>query len=336
MEETLEIVVADIGGTYARFARAQLHAGKVASFSSPVTLQTNDFASLRLCWEAFARSQDTPLPKDASIAVASPVSGDVVKLTNSSWLIQPAHLRDELGLDTIILLNDFSAVGHAVAHLPPEGFSHLTGPGRPLPESGVISVIGPGTGLGVSHILREAGQTFIVSGEGGHIDFAPLDRFEDYLLTRLRSRYPRVSIERVVSGPGLSNIYQSLAEMERYPVRFTDDRLLWNSALSGADSLAAAALARFCQCLGAVAGDLALAHGAGAVVIAGGIGARLAGYLPKSGFAARFAAKGRFEQIMADMPVKLLIHPQPGLYGAAMAFLAASWSTTAKLRQDRR
>ncbi|CAG4913042.1 unnamed protein product [Acidocella sp. C78] len=321
MEETHEIVVADIGGTHARFARAQLCARGVASVSSPVTLRTSDFASLDLCWKEFANRQDTPLPKDASIAVASPVSADVMKLTNSSWLIRRAHLRDELGLETVILLNDFSAIGHAVAHLPQEGFSHLSGPPRPLPESGVISVIGPGTGLGVSCILRKDGHSFIIGSEGGHIDFAPLDLFEDFLLTRLRSRYPRVSVERVVSGPGLSNIYQSLAEMERCPVRFADDRRLWTTALSGTDRLASEALARFCRCLGAVAGDLALAHGAAAVVIAGGVGARLADYLPKSGFAARFAAKGRFEPIMADMPVKLLIHPQPGLYGAAMAYL---------------
>ncbi len=322
MKKTEEIVTADIGGTHARFARALLRSGRVVSLSTPVTLRTNDFVSLQRCWETFANSQTTPLPKAASIAIASPVSGDIIKLTNSPWLIRQAHLRDELGLDRLLILNDFAAVGHAIGHLAPASFTHLAGPETNLPENGVISIIGPGTGLGVSHIVREDGQNFIIGSEGGHIDFAPLDIFEDFLLTKLRERYRRVSVERIISGPGLANIYQCLAERERHPVHFAEDTHLWNAALTGTDSLAAAALARFCLCLGSISGDLALAHGSGAVVIAGGVGARLSNYLPNSGFAARFVAKGRFERMMAEMPVKLLIHPQPGLFGAAVAFLA--------------
>jgi glucokinase len=129
-----------------------------------------------------------------------------------------------------------------------------------------------------------------------------------------------VSIERLISGRGLMNIYDALGAIEGRPTGVRDEKALWAAALKGSDSLAAAALDRFCLCLGAVAGDLALAHGANAVVIGGGVGLRLADHLPQSGFSSRFIAKGRFERRMAEIPVKLITHPQPGLFGAAAAF----------------
>jgi glucokinase len=189
-----------------------------------------------------------------------------------------------------------------------------------LPDSGVISIVGPGTGLGVAHVLRRDGRAFVTETEGGHLDFAPLDSIEDALLARLRARYRRVSVERIVAGPGLAAIIEALAAIEGRPVPAGDDKTLWAAALDGTDSLAAAALDRFCLSLGAVAGDIALAQGASAVVIAGGLGLRLADHLPRSGFAQRFTAKGRFEVMMAEIPVKLITHPQPGLFGAAAAF----------------
>ena len=152
------------------------------------------------------------------------------------------------------------------------------------------------------------------------MDFAPLDAIEDAILTRLRGRFGRVSVERIVAGPGLSSLHEALAALEGRAVLPRDDKALWADALAGTDSLAAAALDRFCLSLGAVAGDIALAHGANGVVIAGGLGLRLAEHLPRSGFRQRFVAKGRFEALMAALPVKLLTRPQPGLYGAAAAF----------------
>jgi len=128
------------------------------------------------------------------------------------------------------------------------------------------------------------------------------------------------SIERVASGQGLWNLYEALGAIEKRDLIFHDDKELWPAALQGSDGLAAAALDRLCLTLGAVAGDMALAQGASAVVIAGGVGLRLADYLPRSGFRDRFIAKGRFERRMDEMPVKLITHPQPGLHGAAAAF----------------
>ncbi len=198
------------------------------------------------------------------------------------------------------------------------------GPGkwrnRAFGSAEVISIVGPGTGLGVAHVLRRDGRNLIVESEGGHIDFAPLDTLEDAILQQLRRRYRRVSVERIVSGPGLMNIYEALAAIEGRAVQPIDDKALWALALAGSDNLAAAALDRFCRCLGSVAGDIALAQGGTAVVIAGGLGLKLADHLPRSAFAQRFAAKGRFEALMASLPVKIVTHPQPGLYGAAAAF----------------
>jgi len=140
------------------------------------------------------------------------------------------------------------------------------------------------------------------------------------MLKRLRRTYNRVSTERIVAGPGIVTIYETLAAIEGRAVQRLDDKEIWREALEGEDSLALAALDRFCLSLGAVAGDLALAQGAKGVVIAGGLGLRLKDHLARSGFAERFAAKGRFRTMLEAIPVKLITHPQPGLFGAAAAF----------------
>jgi glucokinase len=318
MSET--VVAVDIGGTHARFALAAVADGRVVSLGSPVTLKTAEHASLQTAWEDFGRQAGRDLPRAAAIAIACPVRGEVLKLTNNPWIIRPALVNEKLGVDRHVLINDFEAVGHAVAQAGNEHFVHLSGPEGPLPEDGTISIVGPGTGLGVAHIWRGNGSYHVQATEGGHIDFAPLDAIEDALLKALRQRYRRVSAERIVSGPGLPDIYATLAAIEGRAVHAMDDKTLWTLALEGSDSLATAAVDRFCMTLGSVAGDIALAQGGGAVVIAGGLGLRIKDILVQSGFADRFRAKGRFETLMAALPVKLITHPQPGLFGAAAAF----------------
>lgn len=314
------VVAVDIGGTHARFALAEVAGGRVVSLGEAVTLKTAEHASLQTAWEDFGQQVGGTLPRAAAIAIACPVRGDVLKLTNNPWIIRPALVNEKLGVDRHVLINDFEAVGHAVAQAGSEHFVHLTGPEDALPEQGTISIVGPGTGLGVAHIWRGNGSYHVQATEGGHIDFAPLDAIEDALLKALRQRYRRVSVERIVSGPGLPDIYATLAAIEGRAVHGHDDKTLWTLALEGSDSLATAAVDRFCMALGSVAGDIALAQGGGAVVIAGGLGLRIKDILVQSGFADRFRAKGRFEALMASLPVKLITHPQPGLFGAAAAF----------------
>lgn len=319
----MRLVTVDIGGTHARFALATVQADGSIELGEPATLHTRDHASFQTAWEDFARMQGGSLPDAVAIAVAGPVGGEVIRFTNNPWIIRPALIPEKLGASRYTVVNDFGAVGHAVARAGAEHFVHLTGPEDSLPASGTISIVGPGTGLGVAHVWRDGqGGYRVQPTEGGHIDFAPLDTIEDAILARLRQRYRRVSVERVVSGPGLIDIYEALAGMEGRAIQPSDDKTLWQLGLSGEDSLAAAAVDRFCLSLGAVAGDIALAQGASGVVIAGGLGLRIRDTLLRSGFAERFRAKGRFSELMAALPVKLITHPQPGLYGAAAAFAA--------------
>lgn len=315
-----QLLAVDLGGTHARFALAEVADGRVTSLNEPVTLHTADHASFRLAWEAFAAAVGRPLPRAAAIATAGPVSGEVIKLTNNPWVIRPSLIAEKLGVDAYVVVNDFGAVGHAVAQAGPRDLQHLCGPDEPLPADGIIGIVGPGTGLGVAHLLRFDGGYRVTETEGGHTDFAPLEAIDDAILAHLRAGHRRVSAERVVSGSGLATIHDVLAMIEGRPFSKNDDRTLWTAALEGSDSLASAALDRFCMSLGSVAGDLALAQGAKAVIIAGGLGHRLAAHLPRSGFRQRFTAKGRFERLMAAMPVKIISHPQPGLFGAAAAF----------------
>ena len=317
-----EIVAVDIGGTHARFAIAEVQSGRVVRLDEEVTLKTVEHASLQTAWEDFGSRVGRTLPNAAAIAIAGPVQGEVLKLTNNPWVIRPAYLPHTLGAERYTVVNDFGAVAHAVAQLSNEHFTHLCGPERSLPEDGVISIIGPGTGLGVAQLLRRDGTYHVIETEGGHIDFAPLDTLEDRILGILRKQIRRVSVERIVSGQGLPNIYEALATIENRPVEYRDDKALWQAAMNCEDALASAAFDRFCLSLGAVAGDIALAQGATGVVIGGGLGHRLAGHLPKSGFQGRFIAKGRFERRMDEMPVKIITLPQPGLFGAAAAFAA--------------
>ena len=315
-----QIAVADVGGTHARFALASIEGARVLSVDEHVTLKTAEFASFQTAWEEFGRRKAIDLPKEFALSFAGPVGGEVLKLTNNPWVIRPALMSERLGVERYTIVNDFGAVGYAVATLADEHFQHLCGPDGPLPKEGVTSIVGPGTGLGVAALLKKADHYEVIETEGGHVDFAPLDTLEDQILTHLRRHFRRVSIERIASGQGLWNVYEALAAIEGRNLTFNNDRELWSAALEASDSLATAALDRFCLTLGAVAGDMALAQGANSVVIAGGVGRRLADYLPHSGFRDRFIAKGRFERRMDEMPVRLITYPEPGLFGAAAAF----------------
>ena len=323
MPENLhEIVVADIGGTHARFAIAQMQGSMLKALTHQRTLRTADHASLQIAWEDYARQIDRPLPSDGAIAAAARVDGDVMTFTNSSWMLRPSQVSEKLGLERFTLVNDFGAVAYAAAQAGPDMLAHICGPEDCDPQQdGVVSIIGPGTGLGVSYLLWRGGQYFVTETEGGHIDFAPHDAVEDRILGALRKNHGRGSAERMVAGPALKTIYKVLAEIENSPAKTLDDKALWTLALSGEDSLANAAFDRYCLCLGGVAGDLALAHGAHMVVLAGGLGARIGSKFDQSGFRERFIAKGRFLSLMQGISVKRLVSEEPGLTGAAAAFV---------------
>jgi glucokinase len=290
----MQIVACDIGGTNARFALAQLEQGRVVRLDDPVVLHTADFAGMPEAWQAFAKVAGGSLPKAASLAIAGPITGGVVRFINSHWVIDPAIIGQQLGVTHLTLLNDFGAMAHAVDNLGPVDMVHLAGPNVALPECGAISVIGPGTGLGVAHI-----------------HFASLDEKERLVSDAVTTRYGRTSAERIVSGPGLGELARAFNPADR-----RGDAQLWADELATPGPL----LDLFLASYGAVVGDLSLAHGAMGVALVGGLTNRLLPHLAASRFHRRFCDKGRYHERMESIPVKLVTHPQPGLFGAAAAF----------------
>lgn len=312
----MEIVAADIGGTHARFALAEIGPGDRPRISGMRKYRTREHPGLASAWAAFTRDSGGALPRAAAIAVAAPIEGDVLTFMNSDWRIDRHGLAGELGVDRLMLLNDFGAVAHAVSAMGAEDFIALAGPGD-LPADGVVSVIGPGTGLGVSILDRRGGGVTVIETEAAHIGFSPLDPEEEALSDALTARYGRASVERVVSGPGLIDIYRFLGGGDWDANKAG---ALWDAAIGGADPLAEKALSILIRCFGAAAGDIALAHGAMGVAITGSLAGRIVHLLQSPAFEARFTAKGRYRARMMRTPVRLLTHEEPGLLGAAIAF----------------
>src|SRR3954451_6834767 len=172
---TRELVAADIGGTHARFALAEFEDGRVLRLGEALTLKTAEHAGLAEAWRAFGEHVGRPLPGAAALAFAYPVENDLPQLTNMPWTIDARTLPEVLGIEKHVMLNDFAAIGHATATLGPSDFLHIAGPDVALPASGVISIVGPGTGLGVGLLIRGEGRYQVIASEGGNMDFSPHD-----------------------------------------------------------------------------------------------------------------------------------------------------------------
>ncbi|HYI63890.1 MAG TPA: glucokinase [Allosphingosinicella sp.] len=313
----MQIVAADIGGTHARFAFAELVPGARPLVGEMRKYRTREHDGLASAWAKFERDSGGALPRAAAIAVAAPIEGDILTFMNSDWRIDRSALAADLGLDALTLINDYGAVAHAVSVMAADDFMALAGPGD-LPADGVTSVIGPGTGLGVAILDRRGeSEARVIETEAAHIGFCPLDPEEEELSDALTARYGRASVERVVSGPGLVDIYRFLGGGDWDPNRAG---ALWDGAVDGGDPLAEKALSMLVRCFGAAAGDIALAHGAMGVAITGGLANRVATLLSAPMFEARFTAKGRYRARMLRTPVRLLRYQEPGLLGAAIAF----------------
>lgn len=201
------IVTVDIGGTHARFAIATINGDKCVGLGEVLTLQTADFISFQAVWNEFSRQNGRALPRKVAIAIAGPVAGEVIAFTNNPWVIRPASVGQELDVDDLLIINDFEAVGHAVAQAAPAYFEHLCGPDVAFPIMGLTSILGPGTGLGAAFLWSSVSDYHVQPTEAGHMDFSPLDSIEDAILVRLRRTHRRVSTERVVAGPAIVNIY---------------------------------------------------------------------------------------------------------------------------------
>ncbi len=315
------LLIGDIGGTNARFAIAD---PVTPGFSREMTLQCGDFESAEQAIEEYLRKVDAPRPGALCLAAAGPVVDGVVRFTNNHWNLNLEELKQGFDTQAVKLLNDFEAIAYALPCLDP---SHLTPIG--LPEAAplgqrdfTLAAIGPGTGLGAVGLYRRKGELFPIVGEAGHTGFAPESQVQIEILAVLRERFTRVSDERLVSGPGLENIYWALTRIhgeKKAPMTASE---ICTLGANNQDPRAAETLHLFFEILGQVAGNLALALGASqGVFIAGGIARRYPEILVNSGFRGAFEAKGRHRSLMERIPTQLITHPEPGLLGAGYCAL---------------
>jgi glucokinase len=259
------------------------------------------------------------------LAAAGPVVDEHVHITNNHWDISAAETRADFGIETVRLLNDFAAIAYSIPFLG-EDDSLIIGPHdqRRLPlERFNVAILGPGTGLGVAGLCRRGGTLVPITGEGGHVGFAPESALQTEILELLRDKYDRVSAERLIAGSGLENIYQALSTIRGKPgINLSPAEIF---AERGAGNVAAEAVDVFFELLGQVAGDLALTLGAeDGVYIAGGITKRYPEILKTSRFRSAFENKGRHRSLMERIPTRLIMHDQPGLLGAAYSVLEVS------------
>ena len=307
-------LVGDVGGTNARFALVDAS----GHIRNPRSFPARDYGSLSaVISEYLETTAGRKRPPRAVIAVAGPVMDGEITFTNLDWQVSEGDLLATFEFEAVKLLNDFAAQALACPLLDTEDLRPigpaLRGGGPDCP----IVVLGAGTGFGVAALARGALGDVAVATEGGHAGFAPTDELEVELWRRLHARHGRVSIERLLSGAGLFDLYRALCEMSQSEAPCADDKAVIDGAAAG-DAQAAAALDRFAAILGSVAGDLALTFGArGGVFVSGGIAPRMADRLAAGSFRARFEAKGRLSAFVNEIPTSLVLHPYPAIVGAA-------------------
>lgn len=308
-------LLADIGGTNIRFA---LLAEGAAQPEQELSLRCADFDGLEQATRHYLSQAGNPEITEAAIDVATAVTGDLIKLTNSPWAFSIEQTRRQLGLQRLLVLNDFTALALSLPALE-AGEMHQVGRGMPV-QGAAVALIGAGTGLGVSGLLPCENHWTPVQGEGGHTAFSPLDEREDAVLGVLRQRFGHVSTERLASGPGLVNIYRALSVLGHDVPRELDPEDIANLAMSGADPRCEEALKMFCAVLGTAAANLVVTLGArGGLFIGGGIVPKLGDWFDRSPFRARFEHKGRFSSYVAAVPTYVILAENPALRGLAAA-----------------
>jgi len=320
--DSLPWLVADIGGTNARFGLVATPGGAVEHVES---VRSAEHASPQAAAEVYldtlaARLGKRLRPAHVAVAVATPVDGDTVRLTNSEWVISRSKLAESLGARHVVLLNDFEALALALPLLG-EGDVRLFGSAARIDMRAPMAVIGPGTGLGVaSCVPLPGGDWLALAAEGGHVSAPPADDLESQVLSVLRREYSHVSAERLLSGLGLPLLHRALCIVRGMPAEAVTPQEITQRALVARDAAALATLDMFFAMLGGFAGNVALTIGArGGVFIAGGVAQKLAEPLCASRFRERFEAKGRMNGYLARIATGLIVAPHPALTGAAQA-----------------
>jgi glucokinase len=311
-------LLADIGGTNARFALWQAN-----EFRHEQVLLCAKYPDIVSAVEHYLQSAGASAPGlrplEAAVAIAGPITGDLIRMTNHPWQFSAAAVRRKLGLKRLSFFNDFTALALALRHLPAVELE-VIGNGRAVPNA-PIALVGPGTGLGVSGLIPAGDAWIPLQGEGGHVTLSVMSEREMAVLGRLRQRFSHVSAERVLSGPGLVNLYDALCEVDgAVPDPLTPNEIT-RRATQGSCRTCLEAVHLFCGLLGTMAGNLVLTLGAvGGLYIGGGVVPHLGRLFAASHFRDRFEDKGRYAEYLAAVPVYLIRSPLPAFVGLAHSF----------------
>ena len=305
-------LLGDVGATNARFA---LEAAP-GRFESIEVLRCDDYAGLAAAIRAYLDRVGLKRVNHAGIAIANPIGGDQVRMTNRDWAFSIEETREQLDFSTLLVVNDFTALAMSLRHLSGNQLDQVGG-GASQPNS-VLGLVGAGTGLGVSALIPTADRWVTLGSEGGHVNFAPSDERELDLLRYCWKKYPHVSAERLISGPGMALIYAALSERAGRSQGARSAPDIVAAALAGADPIAVETVDCFCAMLGTVAANLAVTLGAlGGMFIGGGIVPRLGKHFHASSFRARFEAKGRFSNYLAQIPTYVITERYPAFHGVS-------------------
>ena len=311
-------LIADIGGTNARFA---LLAGEAVRDER--VLKVDGYDGIVTAIEAYldlvGAASGADRPTEAAIAIANPITGDRIRMTNHFWEFSAAETRQALRLGRMIFVNDFTALAMAIRHLPPEELEQVGG-GRGTPGA-PHALLGPGTGLRVSGLIPAGDHWVPLQGEGGHATLSPANEREMDVIRVLRQRFSHVSAERVLCGPGLVNLYEALCLLDGRAPEDLEPPDVTRRALDGSCRICRETLTMFCGMLGTVAGNLALTLGAlGGVFVGGGIVPSLGRFFASSPFRDHFEDKGRFADYLAPVPVWVIHTERPAFIGVARTF----------------
>ena len=310
MTDSDSILLGDIGGTNARFAIQ--NRGMIGPIE---TLRVSECPDLIEAIRQYLRGRMEGMSiKRAVLGLAGTVENGRCEIVNSGWFADGPMLQDALGFREVRLFNDFEALAWSLPYLAATDLFPLGG-GPPLPRAPML-LIGPGTGFGTSCLLVRSGVPVVVASEAGHSTLPGTSRREDDVIELLRRRFGHVSIERAVSGPGLVNLYEALAALDRAAVPKRDGMSITEAALNGGCSYSRSAFDMFCAMLGTVAANLALTFRTrGGIYIAGGIVPRFPDYLARSEFRLRFEAGGRYHAYLHDIPVNIIRRPDATFLG---------------------
>ena len=311
------LLVGDIGGTNARFALAD--AGSVG-FRDQHTYACADYETAGEAIGEYLNHAKVEAPDAVCLAVAGPIVNNSVSFTNNHWVISGDELHDQFRGANVRLLNDFEAIAYSLPFVTGGDCRPIGLPERPLDTKSdfTVAVVGPGTGLGCAGLMNREETLIPIVGEGGHKGFAPESRVQVRVLEILRERFDRVSDERLLSGPGIENLYQALCQLHGEHPKMLTAAEIFTRGETVHESRAGEAVQLFFELLGQVAGNLALTVKAvDGVFIAGGIVQRYPDAIENSRFRSGFESKGRYRSIMEQIPTHLILHKDPGLLGAS-------------------